>query len=48
MAVYTVVMASYGIAEGMSVALILATMTAAIALVCGQFLRKLDESIIAN
>jgi hypothetical protein len=42
MAVYTVVMASYGIAEGMPIALVLATITATIALIAGQFLKKTD------
>jgi MFS family permease len=43
MAVYTVVMATFGIAEGMTVALILATISAVVALVCGQFLKKLVD-----
>jgi MFS family permease len=38
MAVYTMIMANYGIAQGMSVALTVAAITATVALVAGQFL----------
>ncbi|MDR1421599.1 MAG: MFS transporter [Coriobacteriales bacterium] len=40
MAVYTLIMASFGITQGMNVALVIATAIAVIALVMGQFLVK--------
>lgn len=43
MAVYTVVMAAYGIAEGMSIALGMAAAAAVVSLIIVQFLRKLEE-----
>ncbi|MDR0851674.1 MAG: MFS transporter [Clostridiales Family XIII bacterium] len=39
--IYTVVMATYGLVDGMPIALILATITAAIAVIIMQFVRKL-------
>jgi MFS family permease len=44
MAVYTAVMASYGIVDGMPVALILAVIAAVVVLIVGQFLKKAPSS----
>ncbi|MDR1082727.1 MAG: hypothetical protein LBL27_02525 [Coriobacteriales bacterium] len=43
LAIYTMMMATWGIAEGLPRALILAGVVAAIALVIGQFLKKAGD-----
>jgi MFS family permease len=45
LAVYTMMMATWGIAEGLPRALVLAGVVAAIALVIGQFLKKAEDEI---